>query len=73
MRDQPEARLDFVERRQKIMELLLLISFEISGTIAELDCEASRVQHLATTLEAARDQRIRRFTVIAIVGDALVG
>lgn len=38
-----------------------------------MDCEASRAQHLATSLEDARDRRIRKLTVIAIVGDALVG
>lgn len=68
-----ESRLVYAEKLQQFVQRLLLVSFQISGTIAELDCEASRAQHLATSLEEARDRRIRTLTLIAIVGDALVG
>ncbi len=68
-----ESRLAYAEKLQQFVQRLLLVSFQISGTIAELDCEASRAQHLATSLEEARDRRIRTLTLIAIIGDALVG
>ena len=68
-----QTRLTYLELRQQILEQLLLVSFQISGTLAELDCEGSRAEHLASSLEDLRDTRIRRFTLIAIVGDALVG
>jgi hypothetical protein len=68
-----ETRLAYAEKRQRVLQRLLLVSFQISGTVAELDCEASRAQHLATSLEEARDKKIRTLTLIAIIGDALVG
>lgn len=41
--------------------------------MAELDCEAARAGHLANGLEEERETRIRTMTLIAIIGDALVG
>ncbi len=63
----------FLETRQALSDHLLLLSFEAAGVVAELDCEAARAGHLANGLEEAREKRIRTMTLIAIIGDALVG
>lgn len=80
------ARLDAVEapdvqaaslRRLQVLQQLsnriLLALLDVARTAAEADCEEERADQLADRLQEARDKRIRRQTLIAIVGDAMIG
>ncbi len=59
--------------RQELSDRLLLAFFDVARTAAEADCEEERADQLADRLQETRDRRVRTQTLIAIIGDALVG
>ncbi|MFD2936366.1 hypothetical protein [Spirosoma flavum] len=64
---QPDARLESINKRQQILNRLLLASTQISGLAAELDCEGERADQIATYLDQRDTQRIRRLTILSVV------
>jgi hypothetical protein len=67
------ARVRMLELRQQISDRLLLASFAVHSVVAEAACEESRADHLADRLQEVQEKRVRTQTIIAIVGDAMIG
>lgn len=67
------ATLRLLWARQQLSDRMLLALFEVKRTAAETDCEEERADQLADRLHDKLDTRVRYQTLIAIVGDALVG
>lgn len=59
--------------QQQLSNRILLAFLDVARTAAEADCEEERADQLADGLQEVRDKRIRRYTLIAIVGDAMIG
>lgn len=59
--------------QQQLSNRILLAFLDVARTAAEADCEEERADQLADRLQEVRDKRIRRQTLIAIVGDAMIG
>lgn len=70
---QQEARRSLFEIRQQLSDRLLLASLDVSSSTAEINCEESRIQHVVLALKEERDKKEMQRTLIAIVGDAMVG
>ncbi len=70
---QREAKWRLFEIRQRLSDRLLRASLDVSSSTAEIDCEESRIQHVVLALKDERDKKETRRTLIAIVGDAMVG
>lgn len=68
-----EGKRRLVEARQHLSDLLVTVSFEVSGASGRVDCEATRAHHVASALAEMREERVRRYEITAIVGDALIG
>ncbi|GAB4017802.1 hypothetical protein GCM10028773_15390 [Spirosoma koreense] len=62
-----EVRLAILEKRQQILNRLLLASTQIAGFAAELDCEGERADQIATYLDQRDTRRIRRLTILSVV------
>lgn len=67
----PTLRL--LQVQQQISNRIVLAILEVARTAAEADCEEERADQLADRLQDVRDKRVRRQTLIAIVGDAMIG
>ena len=59
--------------QQQLSSRILLAFLDVARAAAEADCEEERADQLADGLQEVRDKRIRRYTLIAIVGDAMIG
>lgn len=72
--DQREApTLALFQVQQQLSNRIVLALLEVARTAAEADCEEERADQLADRLQDVRDKRVRRQTLIAIVGDAMIG
>jgi hypothetical protein len=67
------ASLQRLQVQQQLSNRILLAFLDVARTAAEADCEEERADQLADGLQEVRDKRIRRQTLIAIVGDAMIG
>lgn len=67
------AAFQLLQVQQQVSNRILLAFLDVARTAAEADCEEERADQLADRLQEARDKRIRRQTLIAIVGDAMIG
>jgi len=67
------GRIRYLDLRQQLYDRLLLTSFEIDSVTAEVACEQARADRLMDRLQEIRDNRVRTQTIIAVVGDAIVG
>ena len=67
------APIRLLQVQQQVSNRILLAFLDVARTAAEADCEEERADQLADRLQEARDKRIRRQTLIAIVGDAMIG
>jgi hypothetical protein len=67
------ATVRLPEARQQLSDRILLAFLDMARTAAEADCEEERADQLADRLQEARDKRVRRQTLIAIIGDAMIG
>lgn len=67
------SSLSRLQIEQQLSNRILLAFLDVARTAAEADCEEERADQLADGLQEIRDQRIRRYTLIAIVGDAMIG
>lgn len=45
----------------------------MNSASGRVDCEATRAHHVASALAEMREERVRRYEITAIVGDALIG
>ena len=63
----------FLRVRQQLSDRIVMAILDVARTAAEADCEEERADQLADRLQEVRDKKIRYRTLIAIVGDALVG
>ncbi len=59
--------------QQQLSNRILLAFLDVARAAAEADCEEERADQLADGLHEVRDKRIRQYTLIAIVGDAMIG
>lgn len=59
--------------QQQLSNRILLAFLDVARAAAEADCEEERADQLADGLQEIRDKRIRQYTLIAIVGDAMIG
>ncbi|MCF2446465.1 hypothetical protein L0657_21080 [Dyadobacter sp. CY345] len=66
-----QGRLNLLEISQRIQNHLLLLTTEISGIAAELDCEGERADLFANYLDNINDKRTARLTGASIVIGAL--
>ena len=67
------GRIPFLELRQQLSDRLLLTSFELHSVTAEVACEQARADRLMDRLQEIQNKRVRTQTIIAIVGDAIIG
>jgi hypothetical protein len=72
-RDDAGARVRLLQARQRLSDLVVLGLLDVARTAAEADCEEERADQLADRLQERREKTVRTRTLIAIVGDALVG
>lgn len=68
-----ESKRRLIETRQHLSDRLVMIFFEVSSAVGRVDCEAARANHVASALAEMKEQRVRRYEIVAIVGDALIG
>lgn len=67
------AKAELQEVRGRIVERILLASFQANGVNAEIACEVARAEQLADYLQQQKDDRARLLTVIAVVAGGVAG
>jgi hypothetical protein len=67
------AATRLLRARQQVSDRIVLAFLDVARTAAEADCEEERADQLADRLQEVRDEKVRYRTLVAIVGDALVG
>lgn len=67
------ASVRLLRVRQQLSDRIVMAILDVARTAAEADCEEERADKLADRLQEVRDQKIRYRTLVAIVGDAMVG
>jgi hypothetical protein len=67
----PQDTLQRLKLRQNVMERLAIISLEITGVSAELDCEEERADQVADYLLDLANTRITKLTLISILLGAI--
>lgn len=60
-------------RHQQILDRISLASFDVMSTIAEIDCEEKRADHVAAGLMEVRQDKQEQGLFLALIGDALIG
>lgn len=73
LRNVEGSTIRLLQVQQQLSNRILLAFLDVARTAAEADCEEERADQLADRLQDVRDKRIRRQTLIAIVGDAMIG
>lgn len=63
----PADKLEGIQKRQQILNRLLLASTQIAGLAAELDCEGERADQIAAYLDQRDTKRVRRLTILSVV------
>jgi hypothetical protein len=71
--EQPAAIWRLLWTRQQIVDRISLAAFDVSSTVAEIDCEESRADHVADGMQEVRQDRQERGLFLAIIGGALIG
>ncbi|TAJ07357.1 MAG: hypothetical protein EPO61_15485 [Nitrospirae bacterium] len=66
-------RIRLLELRQQLADRLLRVSYEIHSVTAEAACEEARAAHLADRLQVVQDKKVHTQTLVAIVGEAMIG
>lgn len=72
-RAQPDAIWRLLWTRQQIVDRISLAAFDVSSTVAEVDCEESRADHVADGMQEVRQDRQERGLFLALIGGALIG
>lgn len=71
--EQPDAIWRLLWTRQQIVDRISLAAFDVSSTVAEIDCEESRADHVADGMQEVRQDRQESGLFLAIIGGALIG
>jgi hypothetical protein len=69
----PEVAWRLLKTRQQISHRIALAAFDVSSTVAELDCEESRADHVADGLREMLQQRADRDLFLVFAGDLWIG
>jgi hypothetical protein len=72
-RAKPDTIWRLLWTRQQIVDRISLAAFDVSSTVAEIDCEESRADHVADGLQEVRQDRQERGLFLALIGGALIG
>jgi hypothetical protein len=70
---QPDMIWRLLWTRQQVIDRISLAAFDVSSTVAEIDCEESRADHVADGMQEVRQDRQERGLFLAIIGGALIG
>jgi hypothetical protein len=71
--ERPEVAWRLLQTRQHISHRIALAAFDVSSTVAELDCEESRADHVADGLREMLQQRAERDLFLIFAGDIWIG
>ncbi|MEX5220192.1 MAG: hypothetical protein NW701_20425 [Nitrospira sp.] len=69
----PEVAWRLLQTRQRISHRIALAALDVSSTVAELDCEESRADHVADGLREMLQQRSERDLFLIFAGDIWLG
>ena len=69
----PEVAWRLLKTRQQISHRIALAAFDVSSTVAELDCEESRADHVADGLREMLQERADRDMFLVFAGDLWIG
>ena len=70
---QPAAMWRLLFTRQQIVDRISLAALDVTSTVAEIDCEESRADHVADGVQEVRQDRQERGLFLALIGGALIG
>ena len=70
---QPGLAWRLLWTRQQIVDRISLAAFDVSSTVAEIDCEESRADHVADGMQEVRQDRQEHGLFLALIGGALIG
>lgn len=71
--ERPEVAWRLLTTRQQISHRIALAAFDVSSTVAELDCEESRADHVADGLREMLQERADRDLFLVFAGDLWIG
>ena len=71
--ERPEVAWRLLTTRQQISHRIALAAFDVSSTVAELDCEESRADHVADGLREMLQDRADRDLFLVFAGDMWIG
>ena len=71
--ERPDAAWRFLQTRQHISHRIALAALDVSSTVAELDCEESRADHVADGLREMLQQSTERDLFLIFAGDIWLG
>ncbi|WP_447982990.1 hypothetical protein [Nitrospira sp. Nam74] len=69
----PEVAWRLLTTRQQISHRIALAAFDVTSTVAELDCEQSRANHVADGLSEMLQERSDRDLFLVFAGDLWMG
>ncbi|TGK14048.1 hypothetical protein EHO60_01515 [Leptospira fletcheri] len=67
------THLEFVFTKNKIHEIIFLVSTDLTGTVSELNCYSDRIDDIIKHLRYSENQRITQFYIAAIVVGGIFG
>ncbi|WP_447600402.1 hypothetical protein [Nitrospira sp. Nam80] len=71
--ERPEVAWRLLQTRQHISHRIALAALDVSSTVAELDCEESRADHVADGLREMLQYRAERDLFLVFAGDVWIG
>jgi hypothetical protein len=71
--ERPELAWRLLKTRQQISHRIALAAFDVTSTVAELDCEESRADHVADGLREMLQERADRDLFLVFAGDLWIG
>jgi hypothetical protein len=71
--ERPEVAWRLLKTRQQISHRIALAAFDVTSTVAELDCEESRADHVADGLREMLQERADRDLFLVFAGDLWIG
>lgn len=71
--ERPDVAWRLLKTRQQISHRIALAAFDVTSTVAELDCEESRADHVADGLREMLQERADRDLFLVFAGDLWIG
>ena len=68
--DTRSDRLERIEARQRFLEAMLKAAFDVSSTLAEIDCEGERGDRLRDRLVELRERQLRQSALTGLIAGA---